>query len=57
MAEASKLCQMLAEVNGEPYRASEQVSLMAQRERERDAHVEYLRARKRVLHRAQISSR
>jgi hypothetical protein len=55
--EAWKLCQMLAEVNGKADRADEQVSLMAQRERERDAHVEYLRARKRVLRRAQLSSR
>src|SRR6185312_15364793 len=54
--EAHMLCRMLAEVNGRADRASEQVSLLYQRRRERDAHAEYFRARKRILRRAGVSS-
>jgi len=38
-------------------RGAEHVSLLAQRERESEAHAEYLRARKRLLRRARLSRR
>jgi hypothetical protein len=56
VAEADKLCQMLAGTHGDAIGVTEHVSLLAQRERESEAHAEYLRARKRLLRRARLSS-
>ena len=57
VAEADKLCQMLARAHGDAIGVTEHVSLLAQRERESEAHAEYLRARKRLLRRARLSRR
>jgi hypothetical protein len=56
VTEADKLCRMLAATNIPATSAGEQVSLLAQRARENEAHVEYLRARKRLLRRAGLRS-
>ena len=56
IAEADKLRQMLASAHSDVIGVIEHVSLLAQRERENEAHAEYLRARKRLLGRAQLSS-
>ena len=47
---------MLAGAHSDVIGVIEHVSLLAQREREDEAHSEYLRARKRLLRRAQLSS-
>jgi hypothetical protein len=54
--EADKLCQMLANADGDEIGVIEHISLLAQRERESEAQAEYLRARKRLLRRARLTS-
>jgi hypothetical protein len=49
VAEADRLCQMLSACNGHAVNVADQVALIAQRQRENDAHAEYIRARKRLL--------
>ena len=41
VAEAGKLCQMLSACNGCAVNAADHVALIAQRQRESDAHAEY----------------
>ncbi len=55
-AEADKLCHMLWVCRDHRTTCVEQLELMAQRDREIDAHAEYYRTRKRLLHAAQLSS-
>ena len=54
--EADKLCEMLWECKGRATTVLEQLELLLQRDREIEAHADYLRARKRLLHAAQLSS-
>jgi len=56
MAEADKLCRMLESCNGDATSATEQVALVAQRQKENEAHAEYHRLRKRLLRRARLDS-
>jgi hypothetical protein len=56
LAEADKLCHMLSACNGHAVNATDQMDLIVQRRRENDAHDEYIRARKRLLRSAGLSS-
>jgi hypothetical protein len=56
VAEANRLCQMLSACNGSSLNVADQVALIAQRQRENDAHDEYIRAHKRLLRRSRLAS-
>ena len=56
LAEADKLCHMLSACNGHAVNVADHVALLAQRHRENDAYGEYIRARKRLLRSARLTS-
>lgn len=56
LAEAEKLCEMIWRCRGDPSNVTEQMDLMAQRDRESEAHADYIRVRKRLLHAAGLSA-
>ena len=55
VVEADKLCHMLSACNGYAVKVADHVALLAQRQRENDAHGEYIRARKRLLRVARLT--
>jgi len=56
VAEVDKLCRMLSACNGHAVSVVDHVAFLAQRHRENDAHGEYIRARKRLLRSARLTS-
>ncbi len=54
VAEAEKFCEMLSESQGEARNVIEDIDLIAQRDRESEAQVDYIRARKRLLRASRI---
>ena len=56
LAEADRLCHMLSACDGDALNVADHVALIAQRHQENDAHDEYIRARKRLLRSARLTS-
>jgi hypothetical protein len=56
LSEADKLCHMLSACNGPAVNVADHVALIGQVQRENDTHDDYIRARKRLLRSARLTS-